>query len=308
MQITTVFWNIHKRPEAFESLTRLTSKHDAQIVLVAEMPKPDEPGLNGNPTGVLLDALNRSAPSRSFTKFRLISAPQGQGQNTDTDAVQVFSRLSTAIRWKRIATHKRYTIWKITIPGHRTFHLAAAHFTSLQNDQGDGQRECAVALRTDLEQAERKLHPSKDTYKNLDPLSIVIGDLNANPFDPGIVSVYGLNATGLRSTAQEGFREHQGREYPYLYNPMWPFLNTDSPDSFYKRIDAPVRFDWFLLDQVLVRPGCMELFGKKQDPDLRLLTHDGIEDLIKGPNKTLKEGISDHLPLLFRFDLPSLKE
>ncbi len=70
-----VFWNIHKRPEAFESLVRLASAHSAHVLLVAEMPLPGEPGLSVDPATVLLNALNRPGQidgSLSSRKFRLI--------------------------------------------------------------------------------------------------------------------------------------------------------------------------------------------------------------------------------------------
>lgn len=314
--ICLIFWNIHKHPEAFESVARLASTHAASIFLIAEMPGPNEPGLTENPTVVLQNNLNQSLSPSKQPKFELISKPsEKRTNNTGSeviergDVVQVYAKLPKKTRWVRETTHDRYVVWRVAVPGRRIFHLAAAHFTAIQNDQGDGQRECAIALRTDLEQVEQKLYTrSSGLYEDGEPLSIVMGDLNANPFDAGITGIYGLNATGIRDTAREGIRNHQGREYPYLFNPMWQFLTEDPPGTYYNRISAPVRFDWFLLDQTLVRPGLLELFGKSEEADVRILTHDGEIDLIEGQRKDPIKGISDHLPIMFRFRLPTTKE
>lgn len=161
--------------------------------------------------------------------------------------------------------------------------------------QGDEQRECAIALRLDLERAEAK-------WEN--PISIVMGDLNANPFDAGIVGVYGLNATPSRRFAESMFRRFNGRHYRYLFNPMWRFLADKTPGTYHKSdFSAPIRYDWYLLDQVLVRPALLRLFDKGDEKDLLILISDGQSDLIEKDTGIPIEGLSDHLPLLFRFYL-----
>jgi hypothetical protein len=168
-----------------------------------------------------------------------------------------------------------------------------AHYPSIQNDQGDQQRETAITLRHDLEWAE------SDSES---PLSIVMGDLNANPFDAGIASIYGLNATHLRSTAVGNLRKQNGKDYRYLYNPMWRFLTGTPPGSYYKRTSAPVCYDWFTLDQVLVRPALLN--GFDDATDVAILTSDGSLPLLEPGTGRPSSNFSDHLPLLFRFSLP----
>jgi endonuclease/exonuclease/phosphatase family metal-dependent hydrolase len=305
--ITLLFWNIHKRPEAFESIARLADNLMAQVLMVAEMPLPGEPGLDNSPTLVLLDALNRSPRLRGLAEFSLVSEPaDGQRRGAGADAVQVYSQWP-ARSWERKTTDSRYTIWKVSLRRYREFHVAAVHFTSSQNDYGDGQRECAIALRHDLEGCEQALFRRNGPEQGQPPLSIVMGDLNASPWDPGVVGVYGLNATPLRATAASTDRIHQGRHYPYLFNPMWRFLRSEYPGTYYGKEDAPVRFDWYLLDQILVRPSVLTLFDRDNDPegdDVRILIHDGERDLVDGPLRKPIAGISDHLPIMFRFRLP----
>jgi hypothetical protein len=51
--------------------------------------------------------------------------------------------------------------------------------------------------------------------------TILAGDLNMSPFEHGITSVLGLNATMSRRKAMEHLRQADGMQYPYFYNPMW---------------------------------------------------------------------------------------
>ena len=273
-KISLLFWNIRNN-KPVEALRRLVQKHAVDILLLAESPFVSD-GKD------LLDALN-SVPEEP--KFSVVT-PDAEKR------VQVFSRLPNAI-WTRKATHARYSLWEVSCP--YRFLLATAHFPEIQYQQGDEQRECSVALRLDLEKAEGDWE---------DPVSIVVGDLNAAPYEAGISSVYGLNATPSRRLAENVVREYNGRKYPYLFNPMWRFLADSKPGTYYNSgISAPIRQDWYLLDQVLVRPAILRMFDTTNKNDLQILTSDGLSSLLNNSGIPEKD-ISDHLPLFFRIHLP----
>jgi hypothetical protein len=276
-KIVILFWNIDATP-LVDAVDKIIKDHGVDILLLAEslfQDKPDD----------LLARLNSVPGEPTF------SLPPSEGR----PRVQVFTRLSGA-EWTEATVRSRYTIWNVTMARTRRFILAAAHFPSVQQDQNDGQRESSLALRQDLERAEMGWD---------DPLSIVIGDLNANPFDAGIAGSYGLNATQSRRIAQGEPRELNGLTYRWLYNPMWRFLGTDVPGTFYKRLSAPVCFDWFVLDQVLVRPGMIRLFDNERTPDVSIITQAGNLMLVHSETKILDDRrFVRHLPVLFRFYLP----
>ncbi len=137
------------------------------------------------------------------------------------------------------------------------------------------------------------------------PMVFIVGDFNANPFDAGIASFYGLNASGNRDIVlRQGTRTLNGRTMRFYYNPMWRFLGTGtSPGTYYDRLSSPVCYDWFVLDQVLLSPALVPYFDESS---LRILTWDagqqfGGQRLTKVDDNTPIREISDHLPLAFRF-------
>lgn len=99
-----------------------------------------------------------------------------------------------------LTTHQSYTVWSLFTDESNRLLLTAAHFPSIQEDQGDGQRKVAIDLRDDLWalEARRSLLRDDVNGQKQSPFSLVIGDLNANPFDPGIAGICGLNANLTR--------------------------------------------------------------------------------------------------------------
>lgn len=157
---------------------------------------------------------------------------------------------------------------------------------------------------------------------------MVCGDFNANPFDPGISGVYGLNANLSREIVQRGhgIRILDQRSYPYFYNPMWRLLggkdqqqdsgsppkNDNNSTETFGRIygtyydsglSKSVDYYWYTLDQVLVSPSLLRSF---RDEDMTVLTRDAENG---GVSLVSKNGIPrtpnypDHLPLFFRLSV-----
>ena len=54
--------------------------------------------------------------------------------------------------------------------------------------------------------------------------TIVIGDLNMSPFEPGMVAANGFHAVSDKNIAAKGSRVVQGTEFDFFYNPMWSCL------------------------------------------------------------------------------------
>jgi hypothetical protein len=93
--------------------------------------------------------------------------------------------------------------------------------------------------------------------------TILVGDLNMNPFDDGVVQANGLHAMMTRATAEEGSRRVQGRDYPFFYNPMWGLFGDRTPGppgTYYYRHPGHLSYEWNIFDQVLLRPGVVPFF------------------------------------------------
>ena len=290
--ISLLFWNIQKK-NITQNAVRLVQHYGANILLLTEAnPKQDTEGL--------LHALNQ-ALMPSEKKFLPIEWKEKPKTATAMTNLLVVTNLEPNV-WEQCIVRNRYAIWALSLPGRQRFHLIVAHFPGIQQDQGDKQRESAIALRRDLESVEdMALKPGEKK------LSVIIGDMNANPFDAGITGVYGLNATHLKEVADRQFRTANGQRHSYLFNPMWRFLGAAPWGTFYYDGSNPIRYDWSILDQVLVRPEMMQYFDKRDVPDVWIPITDGVVDL--NPGVLDKDtAMPDHRPIFFRFVLPPVAD
>jgi hypothetical protein len=132
--------------------------------------------------------------------------------------------------------------------------------------------------------------------------TILVGDLNAHPFDPGVVSGYCLNATLSRQVASRGSRVVQQRQRRFFFNPMWTKYNdgrSAAPASTFYREPGPIAYYWQMVDQLLIRPPLMSAFD---EDDLQIVTTIGGRSLLRN-GRPDKELASDHLPLVFSLEL-----
>jgi len=58
--------------------------------------------------------------------------------------------------------------------------------------------------------------------------TVLIGDLNMNPFEAGMIAADGLNAVMDKRIAAKGFRKVSGKRMQFFYNPMWSRLGDES--------------------------------------------------------------------------------
>lgn len=129
--------------------------------------------------------------------------------------------------------------------------------------------------------------------------TIVVGDLNMNPFEAGVVNASGLHAMMTQAIVRDGSRDVQGREYPFFYNPMWGFFGDRTPGppgTYYYRHSGHLSYDWNIFDQVLIRPEALPWF----QGDVEILTKVGDVELLGRHGRPNAEVGSDHLPIVFR--------
>ena len=119
----------------------------------------------------------------------------------------------------------------------------------------------------------------------------------------------GFGAMQSRSLASRHSTEvHRGSQR--FYNPMWSRLGRELPEPpgthYWGNVGDPFNVYWQSLDQVLIRPALLAAF---RDSDFRIPTSipgtdRPSENLIRSTGKHWEIEISDHLPILFKLDLP----
>lgn len=270
--ITFLFWNINGKPLA-RRVANLTAAHDADLVALAECRIP--------PAEVIaaLDATGRGS-------FTLVP-----GSGTE---LQLYTRLPTA-RWRWLYTDplEAWITFRVQIGRRPAFLLVVAHLPSKLHANDSDQLQCATELADSVRAVEARQGHQR---------TIIVGDLNANPFENSIVWSRGLHAAMSRDVIARlgGEREVRGTGYPLLYNPMWSLLGDRTPGpsgTYYRSPSGSVNYFWNTYDQVLLREemmsGLRDVTVPETDGVNALVTANGLPDAVHA---------SDHLPLVFTLE------
>ena len=172
--------------------------------------------------------------------------------------------------------------------------LAAAHLPSkLHCSESSQEFEC-VLLAQQIQKAEIAAGHMR---------TALVGDLNVNPFEKGVVGASGLHAVMTHAIAERRYRTLQSADHNFFYNPMWSQLGDKSerpPGTYFENRAEQVSFFWHTFDQVLIRPDLLSVF---ENEDLKVLTGDGERTLISSSGLPDSRNSSDHLPILFKLGL-----
>jgi hypothetical protein len=190
--------------------------------------------------------------------------------------------------------HRSYTIRRLRLPGRPEILLVVTHFPSKRHWHERSQAAECRELAAEIRQAERDAGHTR---------TVLVGDLNLNPFEGGVIAANGLNAVMTREVALRRTRTIQARRYPFFYNPMWGRFGdaTAGPAGtyYYERAEHEIFF-WNMFDQVLLRP---DLLGVFENEDLKILTDDGKRSFLSTRGLPDDRVASDHLPILFKLHL-----
>ena len=192
-----------------------------------------------------------------------------------------------------VSESARVSIRRLKLPARNEILVAAAHLPSRLHFSDDSMIfECANLAKMIKDQEEESEHRR----------TIVLGDLNVNPFETGMVGTGGLHAVMSREVASRGSRTVQSREYDFFYNPMWAHFGDRQggvPGTYYYDKAEHVTYFWNMFDQILVRPALLGGLGAES---VRILTLVRGVSLL-GPNgRPDKSVASDHLPVLVDLD------
>lgn len=267
-----LFWNTAGNPTEAR-VARMVGLVAADVVVLVE-------------PGTSVDAMRGALAPRG--PFRRVSDP--------LSPIHIYSR----IRGAEFATWLNDTRWQILtteLPGTPPLLLVVAHLPSKTNANDFDQLNAAIELSTDIRRGEQIAGHDR---------TILVGDLNMNPFEPGVAMNRALNATSTQQVADWETRKVQRREYPFFYNPMWGSFGDRTagpPGSYYRSAAQAINYAWNIYDQVLLRPSVMDALE-----EVRLLDTDGQETLLTRNGLPDATGGSDHLPLYFRLDLDKIRE
>lgn len=266
---TVLFWNVQRKPL------------DGLVVALAAEHRPDLLVLVEYPPGPLLPRLLGTA---------------GYTRHVGRPRFGVFGRAGlTLTPAPGGGGSDRADFWRATPAVGDDWLVVALHGLDRRNAPHDSAREYLFreVLRGVREAEGRAGHRR----------SVVLGDLNANPFEPSVVGAGGLHAIGTKLVRGETDRGVRGAGRADLfYNPMWRLYGGDPAGdagaaTYYHRGGYdPIEPFWHMLDQVVIRPE----FADRLPPDrLRILTAAGPFPLLDAAGRPDARVGSDHLPVTF---------
>lgn len=261
-----LFWNVQEKP-IFNELVELISDFSVDVVVLAEY--------SGDTQQLL-----RQLDSKNLNYFSL--------PNIGCERIQILTNISPGFFHIRRESD-RISIREFLKDGHLPLLFLFAHLPSKKNYSEKDQTAIAADVRRELEIVEAAVGHSN---------TLVIGDLNMNPFESGIVAADAFNAISCLKTALRGSRVVQGKSYKFFYNPMWNLFGdtTGTPGSYFYLTSHFDSHYWNIFDQVLVRPK----IAKRLDMhSLKIIDQNGDSSFV---NTKGRPSLSDHLPLFFSFD------
>lgn len=183
-----------------------------------------------------------------------------------------------------VSDERHFTARNINIPGHQELLIIAAHLHSKLYKNNQDQEQLTRAFSEQI----RNLELAQSTKR-----TVIIGDMNMNPFEDALCASDGLNGVRNKSIAKLVRRKYQGKYYEYFYNPSWRLLQNDG--TYYYEANHITEHRWNVFDQILIRPDLIDEFD---DKELKILTTIGSHSLTKTNGKPDKNTYSDHLPLI----------
>ena len=276
--VSFLFWNVNRNPVQ-EIVAEFAELYEIDVIILAESSIEESN---------MVYELNSRRDSR-------YSAPPRRGRRID-----IYTRFPS--HWlTSVADPYGMSIQHLEDPIlNSKLLVVAVHLPSRLYQSDEDLSHLAARWREDIEDAEKRVGHTN---------TVVVGDLNMDPFHPGVVSSEGLHGVMDKRIAARKTRRVLEKERLFFYNPMWGLLGNEKvgpPGTFfYDASSRPVNYYWHLYDQVLLRPDLMPFFKNR---DLRILTHTESDSLLTDSGRPDANNTSDHLPLLFRIEFPLVRD
>jgi exonuclease III len=264
-----LFWNLNRNPLE-STVANLCYQHDVDVLILAECVVP--------PARLLRELYDRNGVPYHFT-------------HSLCERLVVYTRFSGKYARPVYEDGHSVSIRRLRLPARPEMLLVAAHLPSkLWWSEESQSLHCPEIARTIRECEIDAAHTR----------TVLVGDLNMNPFETGVVASTGFNATMARPVALRGSRKVQDKEYLFFYNPMWGHFGhtTDGPPgTYYHTRGEHVVYFWNVFDHVLLRPEMLQYF---KDDGLRILDSDETTSLVSHGGLP---SASDHLPIVFELEI-----
>lgn len=256
-----LFWNTHKNVNINDILSDLIVENNVDIAILAEYESD---------ITKLVNIL--SGKHTTVSEYITIGS----------DKIRMLGRINNVIPQTQ---SKHYSIQIIK----NEYIICGVHLPSKLHDSTSGQRTIVVRqLLQDLATLENE--------KNIKQ-TIIVGDMNENPYEECCLDVRWLNSLPSRTDASRKTRVIQKETFEMFYNPMWNLFGdfNGPPGSYYFNKGGTGNPMWHILDQVIIRPSLIQSFINNS---LRIIDRTdkvSLLDKVGHPNKK----ISDHLPIFF---------
>ena len=271
-----LFWNVQKHASA-DIIAQIASSNHADVIALAE-------------AGHLEDAvLTRSLWTHSQQTFR---------RAVGAFRIRVYSSLPEDYIQVRADANGLVLISlrQVFAPD---LLIAFAHLPSKMTTDFLGLATLATRLRAAIEDAENIVRHSR---------TIIMGDLNMEPHEVGLLSSEALHATMCMRIARGRSRTVHGEERRFFYNPMWNLLGDQTrgpPGTYYRSTNDPDAQFWHMIDQVLLRPDVIDLV----DIDSLAIITRSDEVALARRNGRPNSRHSDHFPIFIETrDQPEQRE
>jgi hypothetical protein len=268
---TFLFWNTYKKPLKDE-IVELCKEHFVDILILAESKVNDAElliSLNEKASNMFCCPPNSSSRLKFFVRYPLSCF------TPIMDAGGVSAR-------------------KLSLPLGQEIILIAVHLPSnLYGSDFDPAMVGADLSRTITEIEKERGHER----------TLIVGDINMNPFDDGVVAASGLHGVMEKQIARKIKRTTRGQEKKFFYNPMWALMGQNFPrpaGTYYYEKSGEVTYFWNTFDQVLLRPELIDIFSEKS---LRIIANTKTRSFVNKTGLPDKENFSDHLPILFSLQI-----
>ena len=199
---------------------------------------------------ILAECGHLAGADASGTQRRVVRLPVRAGQLRPSAFLHAF-RLEFLTP---LFESHRISIRRLALPEHESILVAAAHLPSKVGFSEESLLVESVHLAQSIDQVE-----SSEGHQR----TILLGDLNMNPFEAGMIIAGGLHAVMSRRVASRKTRTVQQQKYKYFYNPMWSYFgdNGEAGGTYYYESTEHLCYYWNLFDQVLLRPDLLKGFA-----------------------------------------------
>lgn len=246
--------------------------------------------VNANNVDILALAEMEESPASVLKSLKVGVDSRFVAPSSLNPRVQVFGR-TKRLGLEELHNGGRITIRQLVYEGTQ-FLFVAAHLMSLTAWNTSDQSAEAQVLADQIRSIEDKRGHRR---------TILIGDLNMNPFDNGAVMAAGLHGTMTKDIAAKSTRTVQSVDYPFFYNPMWGLFGdrTAGPaGTYYYRHSGHVSYDWNMFDQVMIRPEVLDWFAD----DVKIVTTLTGREIADRNGRPNKSQFSDHFPILLTLE------